>query len=696
MSISSCPRCAKQVTLPTGVSHSVQVRCPLCHAQYPLADALVNMPPLLEVIEELHEGVSDDGLNSPPQREAESHPDVAEPASAFAVDVQNESDANQEAAAASDLGDAIIASSPAESPALEFEHDDFTMQEKDTEVEDLTFNASDPLEPAATVDFEPSNDAVSDDELVFDLDEPAPSSAQPVHDEAAQGAPGDSEIEIDFGEPQPVAEQVDGEAMMLDFGSPENAAEAGHEAALDFGSEEMPLAHGDADDIVPDFGQPTAAPITPVTAESKDPPAGKSKKEKPKKKPAEPKSGDGPARKRSLVSTLTNVVLPGVVTVPLVIYALLWLGPKYDYLGMGPKLPGFMVPAAFNKPKQVAATTQAEANEMVAKAIPQLADAMAAIRNPDGGAAASNAAAEPLEAQPAESAAEDESAAPGAKTGPSSAEPPADAADEKPEATPDAQDDAPKGKPAADEDAPEMPDKPARAAADDLDSLLDDPKPAGKPAGPAELAEPADAPAEPAEVLGPLNAPAFTSSDLAKALEHTNLADKKMTAAQVAKDEVKFKKARMDFYLSLYGLANVTTFVKDDAGDSQLDDQRHDIEQLAEQFAADPKRLDALKNNATRWLAFSKRTTPGIVLAGMVQGVEEVGKLYHVKVQVGEAADSVVTVVCGKDPRLESDDQVFTLGTIVAHPEEELAGYDGSDTVVVWSGMTLKIPVDGK
>ena len=47
-------------------------------------------------------------------------------------------------------------------------------------------------------------------------------------------------------------------------------------------------------------------------------------------------------------------MLPGVVTVPLVLYALLWLGPDYDFFNVGRSPPNAMVPAAFNKPKAVA------------------------------------------------------------------------------------------------------------------------------------------------------------------------------------------------------------------------------------------------------------------------------------------------------------------------------------------------------
>ena len=40
MSISSCPRCSQHVTLPEGVEHHARVRCPLCQAQYTLAEVL--------------------------------------------------------------------------------------------------------------------------------------------------------------------------------------------------------------------------------------------------------------------------------------------------------------------------------------------------------------------------------------------------------------------------------------------------------------------------------------------------------------------------------------------------------------------------------------------------------------------------------------------------------------------------------
>jgi hypothetical protein len=207
------------------------------------------------------------------------------------------------------------------------------------------------------------------------------------------------------------------------------------------------------------------------------------------------------------------------------------------------------------------------------------------------------------------------------------------------------------------------------------------------------VTEPAAAtePAESAEPLGPRDARAFSPADLAKALQEASRANEKMTAAQNANDEAEIKKVRAGFYLSLYGLADVLTFAKASQDDPRIDAQRQGLQQVALQLAADPQRLKAVKANAAKWLKFTKRTTPGIMLAGTVQSVEPMGKLYQIQLRV--TADSpVVTVISATDPRLRPEDQAFTLGSIVEDPVEQLAGYEGHAAAVVWSGMTLKLP----
>jgi len=49
-SVSKCPRCRQQVTIPEGVAAEMQVRCPLCSAEYALGEALAAIPPALILV----------------------------------------------------------------------------------------------------------------------------------------------------------------------------------------------------------------------------------------------------------------------------------------------------------------------------------------------------------------------------------------------------------------------------------------------------------------------------------------------------------------------------------------------------------------------------------------------------------------------------------------------------------------------
>jgi hypothetical protein len=202
---------------------------------------------------------------------------------------------------------------------------------------------------------------------------------------------------------------------------------------------------------------------------------------------------------------------------------------------------------------------------------------------------------------------------------------------------------------------------------------------------------------EAVEEPGPLDPPVFSPGDLTKAIHEAVAANQKMVAAQKANQESALKAARKEFYLDLYAVANIATFVKDDGGDSdQSDKTRKTIEQFTRSLAADPKRLEALKGNAARWLAFVGRTTPGIVLAGEVQEAKPVGKLYRVRILAAPGPQGTMTVLSGKDPQVEPGDEVLTIGSIIDHPAVQIPAYDGADSAVVWNGMTMKLRDEAK
>ncbi|MDA1053298.1 MAG: hypothetical protein O3C40_22845 [Planctomycetota bacterium] len=55
MTIANCPRCCEQVSVPENASPEATVRCPLCQDEYPLAEALAQLPPSLIVVSDFGE-----------------------------------------------------------------------------------------------------------------------------------------------------------------------------------------------------------------------------------------------------------------------------------------------------------------------------------------------------------------------------------------------------------------------------------------------------------------------------------------------------------------------------------------------------------------------------------------------------------------------------------------------------------------
>ncbi len=751
MSISSCPRCSQQVTLPVGVSNSARVRCPLCHAQYVLADALVNMPPLLEVIEDSTDESSLDWLDEAPRASAAAG--IALPEDAAPPDEELLS--FDEAAPLADES-LPLEEAPSDEvlrfDAVELEEEEsLEIQEQDTEVEEL------PLIVGGDVREVPADD----EPIEVGSAEEEPDFLQFEAPQAEGELP-----EFTSDEPAGTVEEL--EEVPLDFGEPTAQAPAGGEEELSFDFE--PVASGPADTGAIDFGEPVVVPSaddepieldfgeanaeTTPTFNLEEPSASaKGKKGKEKKKKAEkvktPKA-QKPAGERSLVTTLVSVLVPTVIAIPLALYGALWLSPDYDLLGFGKLLPKFMLPASFSKtrtiakippvsaPPQQLPETETPAEQPASGEQPPAEPAAAAPSDnvtpasaetpapaaESVAAPATDAPAEPAPAAdtPAAPAAPSEPAAPLAGDATSSAPAPSDTAATEPaapaaEPTPPAEE-----KPAVEDssldallDAPAEPDAPAEMPVDadakpSLEDAIDAPAeempaeelPADEPATKADADTPFDAiddakPAEEAmelgadEEVGLRNPRPATPEDVVKAATDYLAADKRLAAAIGSGDKAEVKKARAGFFLSLYNFADTFSLVNR----APLDAQPPDFQQGLRELASNPERVKELGSYAAKWLAFGKRTTPGIVLAGTVESVDQMGKLFEVKVKLTDDAPSAA-IVTRDDPRVEAGDQVIVLGTIVDNPTEELVGYEGTEPTAVWSGVTFKAPAAEK
>ena len=543
MAISSCPRCTQQVTLPVGVSTHAQVRCPLCRAEYTLADALVNMPPLLEVVADGHE-MDPDWFDMPSGQRDDEPPSAVQEIPRHAADELNLAPDVTEPAETSDENE------PADElkfEAVEIEHDDDVMQQQDTEIEELALGTPDTIEPDLSRERDPFEVVGPSGEDVLDFNKPVEASAEGdlglAQEPAAEG-----ELEIDFGDALSIDKPAAEEEAEIDFAPPEATAEAKDEPEIDSGElepagasleENLPSEPVALDDHVLDFGQPAGGPARdeeieldfgePVAAVEKpvdegkasEEPASDKKSKKEKKKKLFKPPADAP-RKRSLVGVLTNIVLPAVVAIPLALYGALWISPDYDFLSMGPKLAGYgLAPSSFNKRPIVAKAlpTQpvqslpqqppaADAPTDEAPPPPDDATPNQTAVEPAGDASKASDTTEETKPEPAEPA--PQSSSPPAPDANPPAKPAEDTpAEDTPEAaTPvaDSPETASPAKPAAVTPVPNAPESkpeaaPAEAKDDSLESLLKDDSaadaekpqkmPSDKARVPDELPEPA-------------------------------------------------------------------------------------------------------------------------------------------------------------------------------------------------------------
>ena len=221
-------------------------------------------------------------------------------------------------------------------------------------------------------------------------------------------------------------------------------------------------------------------------------------------------------------------------------------------------------------------------------------------------------------------------------------------------------------------------------------------EPAAAPAAddPFAPVEPLPAPEEPAEEpVGPRAVAQLSPAEVMGAVQATMTANQQLAAAEQSGDEAALRKAKTNFYVSLFGMADAVTQAKLGEGGAAMGPQLEMLgPAIKQQLAADPQKLESLKVFGGRWFAYPKKPNNGAALVGTVQESQEVGKLFQTKLKLGDAPDAlVVTVVSDEDPKLAPGDDVLALGSIIEKPAEEVAGYQGSDPAVVWSGLTMKL-----
>jgi hypothetical protein len=143
-------------------------------------------------------------------------------------------------------------------------------------------------------------------------------------------------------------------------------------------------------------------------------------------------------------------------------------------------------------------------------------------------------------------------------------------------------------------------------------------------------------------------------------------------------------------YESLCRLAEVLTFVKHPADAALPADQQQTIDDLLRKVTARPAQIDKIVQSAAALLAGTD-AQGGILLAGSVTAVGVQGDLHGAAVRMA-GQDKPVSVLSGQSLAMSKDDKVLILGHLVREPAKNLAGYAGTQPVVVWAILAVKLP----
>jgi hypothetical protein len=386
-------------------------------------------------------------------------------------------------------------------------------------------------------------------------------------------------------------------------------------------------------------------------------------------------------REPSALGNLIGVLLAAPVGLGLGYFVLLWIGgPEKDFLGYGSKLPSWMVPASFSKPRP-ASGLAAAANR------PQPAS------KPAANTAANSSAGQ----QPKNTAATDnDSEALDKPVSRSVAKPPVNSTDDEPAAdtSPPAAsarsatvDDAfsdPDDKPAKASDPPKGNDEPAAdPPAKSTDESTNKAATAPRPAHARDVPPPPERP-------GPRAPVRLKLEDLERSIQWFDESSKELAAANGAAKEEKLKLKRA-FYRNLYHVAGIATFAAEEDKVAELDKQREAARERVVKLASDPLKFKEMGMAAAQWLARAEQrgSEQGVVLAGTVQEISQRGKLQSLKLQLA-GGDQTAVVVSDRPFQVKAAEEALILGSIIEKPADAIVGFQGDEQQVVWLGMDVK------
>ncbi|MCA9215343.1 MAG: hypothetical protein KDB27_19895 [Planctomycetales bacterium] len=188
------------------------------------------------------------------------------------------------------------------------------------------------------------------------------------------------------------------------------------------------------------------------------------------------------------------------------------------------------------------------------------------------------------------------------------------------------------------------------------------------------------------------HAPTISLDQLTEALTTANALS---TALSDSGNTSKSKSARREFYVRIAELGRAVTYFD---GDFSEIEQQAQVEALLREIGQDEFKFNLIGASVAGWLTFSGRETDGVVIAGYPREITEIGSVFATKIELAGRPDRFMNVLSKNDPRtheqmpVEIGKPVVVLGIISDKPSEQIIGYDGAATIVIWHGTHVTVP----
>lgn len=202
----------------------------------------------------------------------------------------------------------------------------------------------------------------------------------------------------------------------------------------------------------------------------------------------------------------------------------------------------------------------------------------------------------------------------------------------------------------------------------------------------AATAAPATWPTTP--IVGSLRGVSLYSlADLEESLTGADAAQRQFLAGDLSRKEDVAAMGKA--FIELCGLAERYTLTDPAAFGNELVAKQISAKQVFRAMAGNPARRNDLAMIAGRWLQHDRRQNQGIILLGRVSDLRAQGPWteYTVDVPLGDSVAAAKVLTDGV--RFSTGDEIAVVGVIVANPRQAIADYPGEAPQVVVAGFAF-------